>query len=1083
MRTHIPNILILATVCVALFARVDSKAAETELGVRLGVISPANIRDVADLLTVELSRKDHLHIIERDAIDRLVSEAELTDVLGQGQYDRFAKILGADALILLARKDVEQDAVPLTARLVAVGSGAVIAWVTIPEHLKKPEACAKLVAERLAPFTGRIQVINDGRAVPVSLLGLRFEMESPGARLLERKINLMAALSLGRSAEVVVLERWDLKKLAWEKSLASNSETSFWAGSTLIDGRITREKDDRLQVNVRLRSGSNEKETWLNIRGSEEDIPQFVESVSESILRALGTSPGQGVFSLKKEANNYAILGQWALNQGLLADGVSALETAIALGYEGRVGRMRLVHAYMRYAGTRGTKNTMSKYRFKNERIGEVVQITTDALDQLYWVLGTLNRDGYEEPEGLEWNEMEMRAQTLMNLFEVVRNVLRSAYDSGYYEEHAQETARLRRRLRECAQRGLTERWKKLDYEHNKEFVPLAPYWTDTPEETLRIYREALLEESLLSPHLRFHFSLKENSPSPWLIAWDPRDADRLPGLWNEFLEELLNSSDPARIADGYLLKYLDLKSIEERHGMLPEVFAFIKQHADKLQDRNVQPYLEGFRCLIESAFYAPVSDELRRARFDLCREIVQNWDYFHCLTLSMPNTTGCRKKDLWTPEEAAELCAIIDQRLAAITSEGRPGTHLLLVDLTQYRGSIVGLARHLAPQPPRPPHPDALKVSRTLSFALSEDRSIKLRNMRFTPESKIWATDVDMNRIYIMDPLTGRQESVGAPPGWTTDGVQPPQGVTVNVADTYVFVVYSHNVWQYTRKTKVWERLDVPEKSFRSRYLDGRLYLFYDGVDHGLLRIDPETHESELLISTRRTPPKSTMDSAGFGNFCDLVLGSQNHLTVFADAGLYECVDGTNTWRGVLGIGGKYNNRLEQGSEGPVLYSTYTYRDIFSFSHAAEVPELLLTDSRFTYKFGEGTSRARARWILPDALKRRASRRNIGAAKMHEGTLWIISHDAKLYSTPTDKTPAAMLHVFRKDEREGSSIPLYFSWPDERTEDGAEVKGKKKRGQPSINKILVVKDGLALLSGLSQPAWYIPFSEIQSLR
>lgn len=216
--------------------------------VRLGIISTVNTRAVADVLTAELSKNDSVHLLERDAIEKLVSEAELTEMLGNKAYAKFRKLIGAEALIILWEDEKSKGA---TARLVAVEAGAVLCWLPMPSD--DPGVAATQLKDTFLPYLDKIRLMNAGGVSPVSLLGLRFELDVPDSLRLERDLNTRLAQALSRSRDVIVLERWDLLKLATEKNIASNTENPFWATSMLIDGRIKR-NDDSLDIEVRLRS-------------------------------------------------------------------------------------------------------------------------------------------------------------------------------------------------------------------------------------------------------------------------------------------------------------------------------------------------------------------------------------------------------------------------------------------------------------------------------------------------------------------------------------------------------------------------------------------------------------------------------------------------------------------------------------------------------------------------------------------------------------------------------------------------------------------------------------------------------------
>lgn len=80
----------------------------------------------------------------------------------------------------------------------------------------------------------------DKEAPRISLIGLRFETDSPENRTTERLANLAIANELQKSG-AIVLERWRLGDLVFEKSLR-HDESPFWKAADLRDGSLSQDK-------------------------------------------------------------------------------------------------------------------------------------------------------------------------------------------------------------------------------------------------------------------------------------------------------------------------------------------------------------------------------------------------------------------------------------------------------------------------------------------------------------------------------------------------------------------------------------------------------------------------------------------------------------------------------------------------------------------------------------------------------------------------------------------------------------------------------------------------------------------------
>src|SRR5580698_6648512 len=71
-------------------------------GTRLAVLSSDSDREVAALLTLDLSKMPGMELIERDEIQRMVTEDRVQKLASQGDYKQAGSLLHADGLIILS---------------------------------------------------------------------------------------------------------------------------------------------------------------------------------------------------------------------------------------------------------------------------------------------------------------------------------------------------------------------------------------------------------------------------------------------------------------------------------------------------------------------------------------------------------------------------------------------------------------------------------------------------------------------------------------------------------------------------------------------------------------------------------------------------------------------------------------------------------------------------------------------------------------------------------------------------------------------------------------------------------------------
>ena len=105
-------------------ATLETGAQPSSPPVRLALVaSEPQALMAADLLTVELSKKEHVQLLERTEIERVYREQGLSSA--NVDYRKLGQVLGADGLLLLetAKEGTNQF---LTVRLVAVKPGVIL---------------------------------------------------------------------------------------------------------------------------------------------------------------------------------------------------------------------------------------------------------------------------------------------------------------------------------------------------------------------------------------------------------------------------------------------------------------------------------------------------------------------------------------------------------------------------------------------------------------------------------------------------------------------------------------------------------------------------------------------------------------------------------------------------------------------------------------------------------------------------------------------------------------------------------------------------------------------------------------------
>src|SRR5690606_6704798 len=137
-----------------------------------------------------------------------------------------------------------------------------------------------------------------------------------------RLANLMISASF-QSSGAVVLERWRLGDLVFEKSLRTD-DSPFWTDADLLDGSV-KEEGDNLVAQVRIRrTGADERRITVNAS----TLGDLAQKISEFALkRPLPQKEGPGL-----EPQAFLTETRWMLANGLPRDAWQAAEAALALG-------------------------------------------------------------------------------------------------------------------------------------------------------------------------------------------------------------------------------------------------------------------------------------------------------------------------------------------------------------------------------------------------------------------------------------------------------------------------------------------------------------------------------------------------------------------------------------------------------------------------------------------------------------------------------------------------------------------------------------------------------------------------------
>ncbi len=117
---------------------------------------------------------------------------------------------------MLLRSVTSDGKTGVFARLVAIQPGVILREIVLPEGAD-PVAQSQAIAKEFSPYWSKLAGIQKGKITALSLLGLRFEVDAPETREMEQRMNILLASRLSAEPDVVVLERWRLKRCSFRK--------------------------------------------------------------------------------------------------------------------------------------------------------------------------------------------------------------------------------------------------------------------------------------------------------------------------------------------------------------------------------------------------------------------------------------------------------------------------------------------------------------------------------------------------------------------------------------------------------------------------------------------------------------------------------------------------------------------------------------------------------------------------------------------------------------------------------------------------------------------------------------------------
>jgi len=861
---------------------------------RLAVVADPEAARLADQMTVALSKRQDVVLLDRDEMGRILREQQ-TQLEGLGFQEtlRLGRLMKADGLLVIS---ATADKQLMFARLIAEDPGVILWSWEFPAGVTGEGQTVAIIEKRLGLLLPKLEVSRQA-AVPLSVLNLRNAVDGTDASSLERELTELLMDRLAHEPAVFLLERQKLAELGLEKEFLSATTNDFWTGRYLLDGTISR-KGSNIVVDARLRSPSGGQPQPFQQSGEAADKKALIDRLVRQVMDAVRKPSSAVDWRPQEEAQQFFEEAQWALQWQLFDQARSASESAWALGDHSDA----LVSLRIRSYGASASAVIIQHNRpSTHEAVEWSVRNSASALNMhrhrpptqeaLEWSVRSLELyqdtlpDVEGEPAAHAGRNLKQKINDGIDFLSMSSEVLLAAYEKLLEPSPTErETLReLRRLCREIASRLLEETKRHPEMvalhlggqavfpedgaEPNTDSIYFirtwyGGLWYEDPAQAFEVYRDLLEHRYEFDRDLRVQLSLlimRNNFYHPFTADWSSHGPDRIEALWDRLINELCASSNSEQQVLGYSFRLAYKTPLVRQPGGPEQIDAAIGQLIQVLWDqrgaiadhqvdeREVAYALHTVTDLLGEAhgygikgLHADRVVDLRKKLYPYFLAQQKHYSYWLWATVFAAND--------YSPGEARQCYQLIETyRKDAPDAE----------KLAQHQ---TDLWRRFTP-----PAADSAET-------LSADR---FRAQRFWPSpteeidgvlsngGRLWVLGhsahhpvYDGNQVTVsaIDPDTLRTETRElAVPGWW------PQDATFDVISNNVFVSASTNIWSLAWEQNDWRKLDLPREVHGKVFaIDNSLYVCPDSA---IYRVRSEDNSIELVASARRRPALTPLD------------------------------------------------------------------------------------------------------------------------------------------------------------------------------------------------------------------------------
>jgi len=612
-----------------LFLMVASLFAQDSRPVKLALVAESGDAATAvDVLTAQFSGDNRVQLLERDQIEKVYHEQELS--VGNRNDLQLGRILGADGLLLLNVVETA-NATNLVMRLVAVSPGVILTDGSFQWPPEDTVSWAQSAATCLGSFLPKLKV-SAGNAIPISIVNLRSAIQSADELETEHQLKLLTIERLSREPRFFVLEREKMELLGEEKNLKSD-ESAFWDGSYLLDATVDQNgySRDTVTINVRLTPPKGATPLTFEISGSRTNLAEVINSLAIRVAGLLSTSLSLKEWGATDEATQYLDEAKWALKWGINEEAQAAVESAWALGnrdldcalvrvraYVGEIPRVEETNEnhFQSMTDYRNAKSDSHYVHINDSPNPDNIGHALYALEA-YYQFSRTSPDG--EPQvltrGRGWNDWhnsewyQLGIDSLVAASQVLQHYSFNPQAQGPVADRLADLRAVSRSVAQFISQSpsihdgyfVGDRVTTCDeLSHTMEDNPSifrcevnwGCFWQEQPEDTISLYRE--LMSSPVFCYIHTDFWTRERI-QPRLVAWNMEDQKNIPAIWENFVSELGNSTNVLLQMEAKALLKADASNDEEAKAAEAGWWNIVHAHRDELIANNVELFYLGW--------------------------------------------------------------------------------------------------------------------------------------------------------------------------------------------------------------------------------------------------------------------------------------------------------------------------------------------------------------------------------------------------------------------------------------------------------------------------------------------------------